>query len=517
MSHSECPFQPLSTPPKRPKYTAQLQEVPKESWWARLSSNIYEQCSRISPSSLSNGWHVYKTGDVNSLFMKAYKPGQYVTNLRTLLGTQYLTKDPLIMQLVLSQYRNEKDGFFCVPENEKLFQDGIFTDLYPQEMATITDREKEVIAPIIFTAESAHVPSLRARLMAPFKAKAIKEYQDRLDQIAGEILDQFGPDEHASSSSELLAYEYAITVLGRLFTGFNSSREGYQAFVHSLIAISKHLSNLITKQPENAQEQAQYNIALQTMREVIQQNIVNPASSFVAELKADDFTEFTIRLYLFVLYLAGVETTSAVMHYLLLQLGREENRHYQAIIRSEGRESILLKKCVAEALRLNPSVYVMGRSMRKDCLMMVKDETGKVIWSKILRKGKILVNWVAGAARNPQLYPDPDTFNPLRFETIPTQLPWLPFTTGPHTCPGQFLARAEMESLVYEILKRFSIHNIPSDASIESRGTFTLHPDPKGKIQMRLEPLPLEKPHPPSPDLISTQDEQCAEIANATR
>lgn len=46
-----------------------------------------------------------------------------------------------------------------------------------------------------------------------------------------------------------------------------------------------------------------------------------------------------------------------------------------------------------------------------------------------------------------------------------------------------------MESLISEILVRFHVQNIPIGASIESKGTFTLHADPEAKIKIRLHPL----------------------------
>lgn len=172
-----------------------------------------------------------------------------------------------------------------------------------------------------------------------------------------------------------------------------------------------------------------------------------------------------------------------------MQLGREENQYYQEGIRQEAEESTLLKKCVIEALRLNPPVFIIGRALRRDVLATIRDSNQTVLWSKFLRKGHYIINWVSGVGRDPHLYPNPDIFNPLRFETIPTQLPWLPFASGYHTCSGQFLAKAEMESLISEILVRFHVQNIPVGEPIESKGTFTLHADPEAKIKIRLHPV----------------------------
>lgn len=127
----------------------------------------------------------------------------------------------------------------------------------------------------------------------------------------------------------------------------------------------------------------------------------------------------------------------------------------------------------------------MGRTLREDKLITIRDESGQLVWSKLLLKDRNLVCLISGAGRDPNLYPHPEEFNPLRFENVPTSHPWLPFTTGPHSCPGQFLAKAEMESLISEILSRFHISNDPPDAEIETKGAFTFHADPNGKIKMK--------------------------------
>lgn len=489
MSDSEGPRCPFHRPKISPNtnYTAHFEDPPQETWLRKTSSFIGKTCAKMSFSSFRNAWHMYSQGDINSLFVKICKPDELISEMRTPMGTQYIIRDPAILQLVLSQFRNEEQGFFCVPDNEKIFIDKVVRDLFPEEMANITDREKEVISAVIFTAESTYVHSLRARVMSFLKPKTVQEYKEQLDQIAGEILDQLSPSEKQSCDPAQLVFEYAITVISRLFTGYNTTRENYQKVVQALLVIVKSMGDGILQRVPTENDKHDYQIALQTMRELIENNIsTQPAPAFITGLRENGFSEFAIKMYLFFFYFAGTETTSAVTHYLLLQLGRSENRHYQDIIQGEPQDSTLLKKCIIEALRLNPPVYVMGRVLRKDVLITIRDSYRVLLWSKLIRKGSLLVNWVGGAARNPTLYPDPDVFNPLRFETIPTQLPWLPFATGHHTCPGQFLAKAEMESLISMILFRFNIQNITSTESIETKGILTLHADPYAKIKIKL-------------------------------
>lgn len=504
----KCPFSRDASPQN--DYTVQFEELPRRPFLLELLSCIREYASRIGFSSLRNAWHTYSRRDFNCLFSRICKYGERISDFKTPIGTQYVITDPAILQLVLSQYRNQEGGLFCVPENEKIFIDGLVKDLYPEEMSKITDREKEVISAVIFTAESAHISSLRSRISGFLKQKTVQEYKDQLNQIAGEIFDQLTPLEKQSCDPAKLVFEYAIAVIGKLFTGYHATRQDYQKTVTALMAIGKHISDRITQHPPTEQDSMEYRNALQTMRELIENNMqAVPTPVLIAELRENGFSEFAIKMYQFFFYIAGTETTSAVTHYLVLQLGRNENRQYQEMIRTEGENSVILKKSVIEALRLNPPVFIIGRALRRDVSVTMRDGNKKVVWSKHLRKGHYIVNWVAGAARNPDLYPQPDAFNPLRYDTIPTRLPWLPFTTGHHTCPGQFLAKAEMESFIWEMLLRFNIQNIPSTGLIESRGTFTLHADPDGKIRIRLDEAAAKQSKQSNIACGMSQEEHC--------
>lgn len=491
MSLAKCPFS-HSQKQQKPvsNYIFQFEEPFKRSFFVNLYSNTHEYLSRFSYSSFRNAWYSYKKNDLSGLFSKVCKPGDFVSLFRSPIGTQYVFRNPAIMPLILSHYRNEENGLFHASENEKLFIDVIIRDLYPKELATISDREKEVVNSMIITAESAFVHPLRSCITGLLKPKNVNGMRDKIDKITNDILDQMTEDERKCFNPAHLIFEMAITVIAKLFLNYETTRENYQKVVMAMTTIGKKISDGITKQPESESEKQEYEIALQYMRDLLETNLIStPHSEVIIGLREYGLSDFSIKVYLFFFYLAGTETTSAVTHYLFLQLGMKKNSYLQEVIRNEGKESITLKKCITEALRLNPSAFILGRGLRKDIMLTARDSEKKLIWKKLLRKGHYIVVWVAGAGRDPSLYSNPERFDPMRFDTIPSILPWLPFTSGHHSCPGQFLARAEMESFVYEVVKRFQIVSMPDDCPIEQKGNFTLHADPDNKIRMRFDPV----------------------------
>lgn len=491
---TNCPFHSSKTSAGNSKgpYSAYFEDVPERSKFAKIADRFKENLQRISFASIRNSWWVYTKKDFNGALKRVAKPGKFVWEFLNPQGVEYVTSDPAILRLVLSHFRNEEGGLFCVPDNRRVFIDGknaLVKDMYPEEMSKITDVEREVVNEMIFAAESKHIPGLRGAIVGLLGPKIVQEYRSSLDEIANGMLDQLSVSEKEALNPKCFVYEYAVAVIGKLYTGFDTTRENYQTVAKAMDLVSKRLIDLILFRPTPKNELAKYHKSLCLMREIIEQHVNSSTpSDIIIGLRKAGFTEFTIKLYLFFFYLASTETTAATLHYLLLQIGR--NSSYQEIIRTEDRESIFLKKCVAEALRLNPPVFIIGRVLRHDTKLVIKNTKDQsIIWSKRLLKGRRIISWTAGGGLNQELYPNPEQFYPERFETPPVNYSWYPFSTGQHSCTGQFLAKAEMESLVSTIVNRFRITNTPLLEPIESKGVFTLHADPDGKIQMRLETL----------------------------
>jgi cytochrome P450 len=139
--------------------------------------------------------------------------------------------------------------------------------------------------------------------------------------------------------------------------------------------------------------------------------------------------------YLFLLFLAGMETTVGVVSNAALLLGRHPEQRTKLI---DG--SITPTEAIEEVLRFEAPVQYLARSATRPVEL---HET------MIPQGGRVLLVWAA-ANRDERNWEDPDQFNVTR----PAKR-HLAFGEGIHFCVGAPLARLEARIAVGELVRRF--------------------------------------------------------------
>ncbi|XP_051898051.1 ultra-long-chain fatty acid omega-hydroxylase-like isoform X2 [Pristis pectinata] len=108
--------------------------------------------------------------------------------------------------------------------------------------------------------------------------------------------------------------------------------------------------------------------------------------------------------------------------------------------------------CIKESLRLHPPVTTVARCCTEDI---------KLPDSRVIPKGNTCLISIYGTHHNPAVWPDPEVYDPSRFNTENSDkrapYAFIPFSAGPRNCIGQNFALAEMKVTVALTLYRFEL------------------------------------------------------------
>ncbi|CAH1392175.1 unnamed protein product [Nezara viridula] len=173
--------------------------------------------------------------------------------------------------------------------------------------------------------------------------------------------------------------------------------------------------------------------------------------------------EITDRLLMaqsFVFFVAGFETTSRTLHYLIYQLAQHpeiQERARQEVLavkEKHGQFSYdalkdlkFLDNCISETLRMYPPLGVLNRECTKD--FKFQDGTS-------VKKGEQIVIPIYSLQRDPKYFPEPTKYNPDRFASDPQRGTYLPFGDGPRICIGKRFALVEIKIVMARLLERYS-------------------------------------------------------------
>lgn len=191
----------------------------------------------------------------------------------------------------------------------------------------------------------------------------------------------------------------------------------------------------------------------------------------------------------------GHDTTASGLSWVLYNLAKHPE--YQERCRKEVQELLrdrepkeiewddlsqlpFMTMCIKESLRLHPPVTVISRCCTED----IKLPDGRVI-----PKGVICLISIFGTHHNPLVWPDPEVYDPFRFEPENVKkrspLAFIPFSAGPRNCIGQTFAMTEMKVVLALTLLRFRV--LPDEAEPRRKPELILRAE--GGLWLRVEPL----------------------------
>ncbi|XP_020281100.1 probable cytochrome P450 6a13 [Pseudomyrmex gracilis] len=224
-------------------------------------------------------------------------------------------------------------------------------------------------------------------------------------------------------------------------------------------------------------------------KDVTKENDVHPSTSKLSMIEAT--------AQAFVFFLAGFETSSTTATFCLYEIALNQDvqnklrQEIDEVLKKHGEvtynavnDMTYLHKVVSETLRKYPPAPVLSRI----CTKAINLPTTNIH----IPEGTSISIPVLGIQRDPAIYPDPDKFDPERFneEQIAARHPYafLPFGEGPRACIGSRFGYMQTKVGILNILSNFKVKLHPRTSVPLIFGKTTTVPTAKGGVHLIIEP-----------------------------
>ncbi|KAJ2949666.1 hypothetical protein O0L34_g15592 [Tuta absoluta] len=209
--------------------------------------------------------------------------------------------------------------------------------------------------------------------------------------------------------------------------------------------------------------------------ELRQQKVIQGTKNIDHSNIAVELTDGVIAAQAFLFYVAGFETSSTTIGFLLYELSKNPEIQEKLISevdayldKNDGKVTYdtlndlhYLIKVINETLRKYPLIDPLQRRALVDYKVPGTDLT--------IKKGQLVFVPVKGLHYDPQYFPDPDVFDPERFAAENSKdrpsCCYLPFGTGPRNCIGMRFAIVQTSIFLVKLLSTYRVE--PSENTPE--------------------------------------------------
>ncbi|HNO39444.1 MAG TPA: cytochrome P450 [Marmoricola sp.] len=162
-----------------------------------------------------------------------------------------------------------------------------------------------------------------------------------------------------------------------------------------------------------------------------------------AEVEGDKLADHEIIAFLFLMVVAGNETTTKLLGNAFYHLSQHPDQ-MQAVFANPGNPEPMVNQWVEETLRHDTSSVLLARHLREDV----------TLHGVTAPAGSRVVLLLGSANRDPRVFSDPEEFNVHRDPDELSHI--LSFGGGRHYCLGAHLARLEARVVLNEVVRRCS-------------------------------------------------------------
>nr|XP_032512374.1 cytochrome P450 4d2-like [Danaus plexippus plexippus]DAB41764.1 TPA_inf: cytochrome P450 CYP405A7 [Danaus plexippus] len=134
-----------------------------------------------------------------------------------------------------------------------------------------------------------------------------------------------------------------------------------------------------------------------------------------------------------------------------------------------------LEAVIKESMRVLPPVTKIGRQLKKD----FRFDDGR-----IAPAGSSVIVFFEAMYQNPNIFPEPEKFDPERFFNSMHLFSFVPFSAGPRNCLGFRYAWVAMKATLSNMLRRYEV--VPCDPADEPQFAYRILTESKNGIHLKL-------------------------------
>lgn len=282
---------------------------------------------------------------------------------------------------------------------------------------------------------------VRSLISSAFTQRRVAALEPAIERMTDSLLDELaklGAGGEPVDFMEYFAFRLPITVICELLGVPESDRYRFRPLGHDLTATLELMADFEGLGPADAasRELRRYFGELAELRRAEPQDDLVSALVQVSDEQDGRLSDTELLVNLILLFVAGFETTTNLLGNGLY-LGFQHPDVFEQVRAGE----IPVSAFVEEVLRFDSPVQITSRFAMTD---------GAKVGDRPVARGEQVMMLFGAAHRDPQRFPDPDTFDPTRPDNVP-----LSFGAGIHYCLGQGLARLEAQVAFHRLLERF--------------------------------------------------------------
>lgn len=336
---------------------------------------------------------------------------------------------------------------------------------------------------VLLLDDDAHMAQ-RKLLLPPFHGKRMQRYEELMRTIAAEEIDSWPSGEPYRLRPRMQAITLEI-ILGAVFgLGHGERLERLRDELRSVLDLLTRPAMLMVPILMGPQRLARWGpfrgllasvdqLIYEEIRERRRQSDLGEREDILSLLlqarseQGEALTDSELRDELMTLLVAGHETTATALSWAVERLTRHPEKLARLVAEVQSAETEYLDAVVTETLRLRPVISLVARRLTEPV------EIGG--WR--LPAGVTVAPSIYLVHRRPDVYPNPDAFEPERFlEHGPGTYTWIPFGGGVRRCIGGTFAHFEMKVVLSELVKRRQLAPARAEAEPVLRRAITETP-----------------------------------------